>query len=269
MALTPQITLTATLDDIAGGLVGSVANPSQVEITLCGYGPILPCVPGTCNIDKPGPIRFPVTDGEFTTLLWGNDVIFPLGTYYQVTLLDDRDNVVQAGAFQFNGEAVTIDLSDAIQIGAGVATMFAEAPAGDMPGDSYRLSKTPVNAILIGLFYNGDYQQPGINYTLAGRVINLNFETVEDDNLWAVYVAFATGGIRLQPGITVQDFTPDIPGTVFTLTSAPLGGALIGLFYNGKYQSLGVTGYSLAGVTITLTFSTFSGDDLYAVYIAG
>ncbi len=102
---TPQITLTATLSDIGGDNVGSVGAPSKMDIVLCGYGSLLPCIPGTCNIDKVRE-RIPSIDGEISQSLWGNDQIYPLGTYYQITLLDDRDNVVQAGRFSSTAPAL-------------------------------------------------------------------------------------------------------------------------------------------------------------------
>lgn len=117
MPLTPQITLTCTPQDLSGERVGSVANPSKVIISLCNWGPYLPCIPGTSNIIKTGPQTYPFDDTEdiLTITLWGNDVISPANTFYEITLVDDRGNVVQSGLYQFNG-TLTIDLSDASQI---------------------------------------------------------------------------------------------------------------------------------------------------------
>jgi hypothetical protein len=111
---TPGITLTITPQDISGNLVGSSQSPSSVRITLCGFGPRLPAIPGTANIVRPGPIWYPFdgTGAPLTISLWGNDVIEPGGTFYEIAVLDAARNVVQANMYQFVGSQ-TIDLSNA------------------------------------------------------------------------------------------------------------------------------------------------------------
>ena len=116
MALTPQITLTATLLDISGVQSGSVASPSILRIALAGFGLTLPCIPGTANIVQPGPEDYLDTGtGLISVPLWGNDVITPSTTYYAITLLDGDGNILQTGAYKFTGTQ-TIDLSNAPQI---------------------------------------------------------------------------------------------------------------------------------------------------------
>ena len=115
MATTPQITLTAKLQDVSGNTAGTTASPAVMRVALCGFGLTLPCIQGTSNIAQPGPEDF-FDDGTGISIeLWGNDQIFPSGTYYAITLLDGDGNILQCGAYQFVG-AETIDLSEAPQI---------------------------------------------------------------------------------------------------------------------------------------------------------
>lgn len=115
LATTPGITLTATLQDVSGSAAGSTASPAVLRVALCGFGLTLPCIVGTSNIAQPGPEDFYDTGTGISIKLWGNDAIFPAGTYYAITLLDGDGNILQCGAYQFTG-AQTIDLSDAPQI---------------------------------------------------------------------------------------------------------------------------------------------------------
>lgn len=115
MPATPLITLTATLDDISGVAVGSVANPSRLRIALCGFGPTLPRIAGTAMVAKPGPFDYLSTGSPLSIPLWGNDVITPANTYYQITVLDEKLNILQTGMYQFSGSG-TIDLSVAPQL---------------------------------------------------------------------------------------------------------------------------------------------------------
>ena len=56
-----------------------------------------------------------------------------------------------------------------------------------------------------------------------------------------------------------------VPGTVYTLSTAPPGNALQALTVNGLFQAPGMA-YTLDGVTITLAAATSSGDALYATW---
>lgn len=115
MPLTPQITLTASLQDICGNHAGTTASPAVLRIALAGFGLTLPCIPGTSNVAQSGPEDFYDSGSGITTTLWGNDVLDPSGTYYAITVLDGAGNIVQTGAYSFTGTQ-TIDLSDADQI---------------------------------------------------------------------------------------------------------------------------------------------------------
>jgi hypothetical protein len=114
---TPNITLTATLDDLVGDAAGSAANPAKLRIALAGYGPALLRIVGTAMVAKPGPYFFFDIGAGISTLLWGNDQVTPAGTYYEIAVLDGDDNVVQCAAYSFTGGPLTIDLSNATPIG--------------------------------------------------------------------------------------------------------------------------------------------------------
>lgn len=342
MPLTPQITLTATLDDISGAAAGTTANPARLRIALCGYGMTLPAVPGTANVALVGPKEYFDSGAGFTggsaIKLWGNDVISPAGTYYEIAVIDGNENVVQCGAYRFVG-TLTVDLSQAQQLLTGVTYLTAAVPNGAFPGSSYALplpfqsgagepllyyggllqdpqyfeiaanflslnfttapgdslyvqyptaaygagaQQTPWIAIangvfpgtaytlptappgaqLVGVFYNGAFLRPTTDYTLSGGNLLLTFTTdapnPENPGLSAVYLVMAGT-------LTVEQPSGAYPGTVYTLGTAPGGGVLAGLYYDGLFQRPGID-YTLSGTTITLNFTTAAGDNIYAVH---
>lgn len=55
------------------------------------------------------------TSGSISTVIYGNDVITPAGTYYAISLVDAQGNVVQAGIYQLAGSG-TQDLSSLTQL---------------------------------------------------------------------------------------------------------------------------------------------------------
>ena len=195
MPLTPQITLTATLQDQSG----QPLPKAQLIITLCGYGPTLPCIIGTSMLAQVGPVEYTLLDGTADLPLWGNDVITPAGTFYSIQLVDNKKNVVQAGIYQFTGSG-TIDLSNAPQIlpgpGGGITPPLQYLTStlwqvGIGQGTNvYTLPRSVYNNQLLGLYYNGTLQIPGLHYTLTNRTITLtNWSTQAGDNLFALYVA--------------------------------------------------------------------------------
>jgi hypothetical protein len=115
MPTLPQITLTAQLQDVTGSAAGTATSPAVLRIALAGFGLTLPCIQGTSNLVQVGPEDFYDTGTGLSIKLWGNDQIFPSGTYYAITLLDGDGNILQCGAYRFTG-AQTIDLSNAPQI---------------------------------------------------------------------------------------------------------------------------------------------------------
>jgi hypothetical protein len=64
-------------------------------------------------------------------------------------------------------------------LGSQLAAIFV------VPGTVYTLNNTP--AIVLGVFYNGGLQRSGVDYTLVGSVITLNFVTQMGDVVYALY----------------------------------------------------------------------------------
>ena len=190
---TPNITLTATLDDFSGNAIGSATQPAYLRIALCGYGQTLPLIAGTAMVGKvsswPGDI--PYVGTLLTVSLWGNDQITPSNTYYMISILDASKNVIQSGIYQFTGTA-TIDLSNATQLtqptpnppGAEVSALLkANNTAGS---NSYNLPLAPLPGTLVLLFLNG-IKLLASRYTVSGVTVSLTFTTAFGDSLEAVY----------------------------------------------------------------------------------
>lgn len=193
MPATPNITLTATLDDLTGAAIGSLADPAKLRIALCGFGPNLPKIVGTAMLAKTGPFDIPSIGVAISTKLWGNDQISPSGTYYSIEILDGDDNVVQCGAYQFTGGPITIDLSNVPQIvppyGFSLGSLQLRQCTGVVPGTAYTAP-----GLVIAVFYNsGLLAPPGASspdYSLsgAGTIANLNFSTEAGDKIYALCV---------------------------------------------------------------------------------
>lgn len=200
----PGITLNATLQDVTGALTGSAQNPSKIAIALCGYGPFLPRIAGTSMLARVGPIYIESSNGNFTTLLWGNDVITPAGTYYTISLLDGQGNVVQTGAYQFTGTG-TYDLSSFPPIAypgtggtvlpMGMQTWSHNVTLAEGGNTTYTLPLTPYAGLPFLLFRSGMLLQQGSppfgSYTLSGNTVTFNVSTEVGDSLYAIYWFFS------------------------------------------------------------------------------
>lgn len=184
---TPNITLTATLQDFCGNAAGTAANPAKLRIALVGYGPVIPVVAATSVIAQVGPWYYYDSGTGISIKLWGNDVIVPSGTLYEIAVIDGDGNMVQCGAYQFTGTA-TIDLSSATQIvppyGFPLTALAYRVCSGAIPGNVY---VSPGQVIAVA--YNGVLQRPEIDYTLSGGTqITFNFETQTGDSVYALCV---------------------------------------------------------------------------------
>jgi hypothetical protein len=197
LPLIPQITLTATLDDLSGVAAGTVANPSRLRIALCGYGETLPAIPGTANIALVGPKEYFSTGGMLTIPLWGNDVIEPIvsgvpQTFYEIAVIDGQQNVVQCVAYQFAGTAV-IDLSN--------ATPYlppSPPPAFTVPLNYLAVTPQPAQAegvvytapgSIVMVFYNQLAQRKGIDWNPVGVSLTqftLTFATFAEETIYAL-----------------------------------------------------------------------------------
>lgn len=266
LATTPQITLTVTLVDMNGADVGNVANPAKVRITLCGFGLVIPEAGtfltsgfvGTATIAETGPKDYLYEGSQITIMLWGNDVINPVGTYYAITILDGDDNIVQSGAYQFTGTQ-TIDLSSAPQITPTNSLRYFDC-TGDVPGMVY---KAP--GVVVIANYNGVALRPGIDFSLSagGKQINLTFSTFAGEVVPISALCTIVIPSSLAPGASMLRYvvcTGAIPGTVYT---AP--GRVVAVYYNGTAQPTTMYSVDSTETIITLTFPTVDGDTVYAL----
>lgn len=185
-ALTPQITLTANLETILAG----AETPGFLEITLCGYGPTIPNVPGTCLLADGGiPQRIGPQAGStpLSILLYGNDVIQPSGTFYSVAVLDQNLNVVQANNYNLTGSG-TQDLSTLTPIvppfGFPIGGLrYMQCSGSLVGGNQVFTAPGPV----IAPTYNGVLLSSS-QYTISGNVITLNFSPELGDRIDALCV---------------------------------------------------------------------------------
>jgi hypothetical protein len=193
MATLPGVTLTANLQSIlAGGELGGF-----VRITLCGFGPVLPCVPGTAMLaDAAIPQVIGPQEGAtpITQKLYGNDVIRPLNTFYEIAVLDQNKNVIQAGLYQFDNAAGSVELCSAPQAlppyGFYLGNLVSVQCTGTIPGTVY-VAPGPI----VGLFYNGILLESGqappqLSYTLSveNTTATLNFNTQLRDRIDALCI---------------------------------------------------------------------------------
>lgn len=187
MGASPNITLTATLMDCMGVVVGSTANPAKLCIALCGFGPQLPQVVGTSMLARVGPTYLEGPAGTFSTPVFGNDQITPDGTYYTVSLLDGQGNVVQSAAYRFLGSG-SQDLSNAVPLlppyGFPPQRLTVARCTGAIPGSVF----TAPGATVVAVYYNGNLQRPTIDYTVFFSTITLNFTLEFGDSIYALCV---------------------------------------------------------------------------------
>lgn len=191
MPTTPQITLTANLQTIAGGGL----EGGYIRVTLCGYGSITPSVPGTGLLadagvpQKIGPQT--VAGTPLSVNLYGNDVIIPANTFYEVAVLDANENVIQADNYTFTGTG-SFDLSTILPI----VPPFGFPPTNlkYLPCTGSGINWTAPGTPLISVAYNGVMMRPGLpspflSYTAAGTAITLNFTPDPLDKIDAFCVA--------------------------------------------------------------------------------
>lgn len=182
MPLTPAITLNANLDSILGGNEGG-----YLRITLCGYGAQLPAVPGVGMIADAGIPQYigpQVGSTALSTPLWGNDVIAPGNTFYEIAVLDANRDVIQTGIYQLGGSG-PIDLTLADQILAPYG--FALGSLAYQSCVSVTANTFTAPGPVVAVSYNGillAYNDPTrLSYTVSGRTIMLNFSTETGDRI--------------------------------------------------------------------------------------
>ena len=188
MPTTPGYTLTATLDDIAGGAAGSTANPAKLRICLCGFGPILPRIAATAMVAKTGPTDFYSTGTALSLTIWGNDQITPAGTFYSIEILDGEDNVVQCGAYVLTGSGG--DLSSLPPIVPAPSPqpggLVMNQLSGALPGTVFTLPAPPWGGAIIGIWYRGTFYPSAGNWSLAGSTVTMTFACTQEP--YALYI---------------------------------------------------------------------------------
>jgi hypothetical protein len=63
----------------------------------------------------------------------------------------------------------------------------AETPTGAVPGTVYTLSHVPTPPQMLQFTYNGSLLRYGIDYTVTGNLVTLNFTTALGDTVYAAY----------------------------------------------------------------------------------
>lgn len=106
---------------------------------------------------------------------------------------------------------------------------------------------TNYNWELLDLIFGGEITVPALTVTTL-TVTNFTISNI---------------GTLIASACVQQTPSGSFPGTVYTLTRAPL--IIMGLYYNGQFLTPGAD-YTYSGSAITLNFTTASGDKLYAVY---
>lgn len=192
MPTTPAITLTANLESILDG----TENAGWLRITLCGYGPALPVIPATCVLADAGVPLYvgpQVGSTPISVELWGNDVITPGMTFYEISVLDENKNVVQSGCYQLTGSG-TFDLSTLTPIpppsGFPLGTLFINPCAGSIPGSVFTAPGQVVAPFYNGIMVPRGLSLPTLSYTLdaSGTVITFNFATGLGDRVDALCI---------------------------------------------------------------------------------
>lgn len=129
--------------------------------------------------------------------------------------------------------------SDASQITAILQTaIHGEIPQGTTPGATYILSSTPPSGTLQGLYENGVFLTPGVDYTLTGTVITLTNSTGEEDSLYAVWPVQSSTSVQgvsstariaaqgLATGIKISQSVGDVSASYAQLTALESWGDL-------------------------------------------
>lgn len=263
-ALTPALTLIGNLQNIAGAAIGSTADPARVLISLINFDPQLPRIIGTTMLAQTV-YDIDCSSGNFSTPIWGNDVIAPQGTYYSIALLDGDGNTIQCGNYQLTGSG-PIDLSTLTPFIPPPPTIsvtsFADdiVPTGVIDGTNavYMLpsTKVPNPQASLNLYVNGIRYTEGVAYVLNGTTITYQpgYILQPGDTHISNYRYVSQ---QSTPGQTVRfadDIVPsgaiDGSNVVFTLPQAPNPQDSLDLFLNGIRLTEGIA-YTLSGATIT------------------
>lgn len=126
MSLTPQVTVTANLQQITGSL-----DAASATFELEGFGNSVPRVPGTTIIVQTATTAVADGSGNISVTLWGLDVITPAGCFYTVTFFNDQGGFVASLAYDAFIGSGTFDLSQVTPRGETV--IAPQAPNAAVP----------------------------------------------------------------------------------------------------------------------------------------
>lgn len=111
------------------------------------------------------------------------------------------------------------------------SAIHGETPTGTIPGTAFALSVAPVNGVLQGLYKNGVFQTPGVDYTLLGTAITMTSSVDAGDALYAtwpinttttapvVYTAAQVAAQGIANGIEVSKSVGDVSASYSVLNS--------------------------------------------------
>lgn len=189
MATTP-ITLTAQLISI----LAPTNEGGYLRVTLCGFGPVCPSVAGVGMLADAGVPQLVGPQSGSTPLsqeLYGNDVITPSGTFYEIAVLDSNKDVVQANNYTLTG-AGPYDLSTLSPVvppyGFSLSGLHYARCTGSLVGGN-RIFTAP--GVALAATYNGVIlggPSDALGCTIAGNTVTLNFNPEVGDRIDALCV---------------------------------------------------------------------------------
>jgi len=181
------VNLSANLESVIEG----AELGGYLRITLCGFGPVIPCVDGVAMLADAGiPQLIGPQQGStpLTVALWGNDAITPQNTFYEIAVLDQDRNVIQTGMYQFT-QGNNVDLSSAAQIlppfGFLLTALRYQQCTGALIGGN-RIFIAPGSAI--AATYNGILMNSS-QCTISGNVVTLSFDPEIGDRIDAFCIS--------------------------------------------------------------------------------
>lgn len=209
-----MVTVTGNFEALTG------TGNGYVTATLINFGSNVPRVSGTGVIVNTFYQSTPGTN--FSLSVWGNDVISPTNTYYQISFFTAGSSVATATAtYQFNTGS-SYDLSTAVPLVVTGTTPLA----------------------LANVAYSGSYTDlsnvPGITSVVCSGAVNgsnttFTFTAPSTSVLTALYTAgiFQIPTVLSSPPV-YGDYTVSNVGTAWTVTtaSAPSFGNVVALVWN-------------------------------------
>lgn len=215
-----NINLTVDLQDMSGVELGSVSNPAYVRIALCNYGSQLPRVAGTSMIAKVGPFDTPYVGAPITIPLYGNDQITPGGTYYAISVLDDKKNVLQTSAYILTGTGTFLLSSLTPQFPASAPSVLG----GLVP---MTFSATPVfdcslvhGPIVFDITLSANVTSSTLKNTYPGQIVMFSIRQNGTGGFTFVWPSNVNNAGVVSPdpnSVTSQAFWADASGNLYPL----------------------------------------------------